>query len=111
MEQRQAAEESSPAAKLAVAEQISEKENMRGFWDRESLKLERVVVESGEEIGVADGEVQKRPFWALAEEECEGLVVWEELRDDAVGLREVAEVELGSIPSDRRLDLHMNEGN
>lgn len=33
------------------------------------------MVESGEEIGVADGEVEKRPFWALAEEEREGLVV------------------------------------
>lgn len=33
------------------------------------------MVESEEEIGVADGEVQKGPFWALAEEEREGLVV------------------------------------
>lgn len=76
MEQRQAAEEILPAVKLAVTEQISEKGKMRGLLGRESLKLSsEVAVENDEEIGVADGEVQRGAFGVVAEEEREGLLV------------------------------------
>lgn len=49
---------------------------MRGLLGRESLKLSReVAVENEEEIGVADGEVQRGAFGVVAEEEREGLLV------------------------------------